>query len=733
MRCAVRKGFTLLETVFAVAVFGLVISMTMGSWLLFMHKSNRVNTQAGLDMDVRRVIERFRAEIRGTARETIIFYPANQEPYQAVGFAMAGSGTNGLVEMTADGSNILWRQSVVYHVWNQSPHQMRRTAFSNRNPDASYADRYNQIAAVVTSGRGDSACLAGESAQTVVMFENLHTGKLWHAEAKFDGYAPVANTHEKITFGSLSLGPGSHTVSFKAAGKNAAASGYALRLDRLTASVGGWPLEAELRAVSGSSAGPYSVGQGLAGAAYGLTAATAAVGDTLSVTVLNDAIEECVFIGEGRNVTFSNTVVRFDTDYQPSGFPEGVYAAKLDGQFGPNKNWSCAEQTANYRNDYFKPTNCVIRIPVMSDPSRTADGVPVLYGLKKEGFGPVFQLYKSTNNGGLDLQNPAFAVIDPAELPVYNSDLQPKLEPNALVALEFWQDGVKKADWAACAKLKTLELRPSRLVRIPMGSTLMLQFRVTVATYDTDCFTRFDMKRFDAKGVHIPGCWTVPGTGTNLLGVANWTGVSGLARHDFLPTLENVAVNFADGGDYISHVFDTCSAAGAAKSFAWEANLPSGATLAMYARSGNTLTEDGFGIADAAAWENVAEAASGGGFSGNTGRYVQFRSVFTAQPASQYPGLGGLGSAGPYRSATPKLRWARFTWDGEEKYVDVTADLLKSPDCGLFEVKVDGKPLVRGVTMEIEIFKDVLTQGGVKMERLRSAMTAEIEPRNSGK
>lgn len=73
-----------------------------------------------------------------------------------------------------------------------------------------------------------------------------------------------------------------------------------------------------------------------------------------------------------------------------------------------------------------------------------------------------------------------------------------------------------------------------------------------------------------------------------------------------------------------------------------------------------------------------------------------------------------------------------FTWDGEEKYVDVAAQLLKSPDCGIFRVDVDGRDLVQGVTMEIEIFKDVRTQGAAK-ERLRSAMTAEVEPRNSGK
>jgi hypothetical protein len=65
--------------------------------------------------------------------------------------------------------------------------------------------------------------------------------------------------------------------------------------------------------------------------------------------------------------------------------------------------------------------------------------------------------------------------------------------------------------------------------------------------------------------------------------------------------------------------------------------------------------------------------------------------------------------------------------------VDIAATMLKGPDCGRFLVEIDGQPLIRGVTMEIEIFKDIRMMGGLRKERLRSAMMAEIEPRNSGK
>ncbi|MDX9862688.1 MAG: prepilin-type N-terminal cleavage/methylation domain-containing protein, partial [Rhodospirillales bacterium] len=425
-----RKGFSLIEILFAVLIFAAVVGMAMGGWIQFLHKANITRTQAELDSDVRRVIERFRFEMRNTARETIVFYPSGAEPYEAVSFALpADQDADGLMDMV--GSNLLWRQTVIYHVWNHSPHQMRRTQFTNRNPDASLDDRYDQIATVVTDGDGVNACLSGEQTATVVLFENLFTGRLWHASSSYDGYAPQANTRERLSFGSLPLGPGAHTVNYTIIGKNPDSTGRRLRLDRFAATASGWPVEAEHH-LSGGIGGtvPYLVGQILASAAYGLVTPTSSDGQALALSLYNDAIEERVFIGEGRNVTFSNTVVRFDATDAPYGFAPGVQVAKLDGQFGTDRNWSCAEQTSHYRNTYFYATNCVVRIPVMADPQRNASGEPVAYGLRKDGYGPVFRLYKSLYNGNLQVLNPSFAVLAPEDVPTdYNSNLLPKLDP----------------------------------------------------------------------------------------------------------------------------------------------------------------------------------------------------------------------------------------------------------------------------------------------------------------
>ena len=736
----VRRGFTLTEMLIALAITTLAVVVAVGLWIMFMYKSLRANTQAELDMDVRNVIERFRTEVRNSARETIVFYPGQREPYEAVSFALASdTDGDGLMDMDVGGTNILWHQTVVYHVWNRSPYQMRRTLFLNRNPNASYADRYNQVAAVVMSGEGEGACLAGESATTSVMFQNLYTGRLWHATSRFDGYAPQPNVAEKITFGSLPLAPGVHKVNFKIVGKNPDSSARRLRLDQVFASVSGWPVEAELCSAEGVSAGPFFTGQGLSSAAYGLNAATAADGDTLSLTLRNDMIEECIFIGGGRNVGLSNTVVRFDMTNAPPPFLDGVYVAKLDGQY--KTAWWGSVQAEMYNNtdaegrdhtpsDYrFRPTtNYAVRIPVFGAYVRA------------DGYGPVFRMYKSAYNGGLQIYDPAYAVTTNLSSPSIESGV-------LLQRLSFWQNGVKKPSWNSCGA-GGVDLRPDGpLPPVPFGQGFMFSCHMvpSPATAGSGGAAWADIRAFDITA--SPGkawtCWAVPGTIAETAEIAmqnDWSGLGAqpLYRDDgtaILPGLVCMTVNYAEEGAYTSTVFDTRDEKGTTKSVSWEVDTPAGSAFKLYARGGNIRTADGFGIEDAADWQSASESANGGGFAGSNGRYVQFRCVFAAQQARTYPaegGAGGVVGTGPYCRDTPRVRRVCFNWPGEEKYVDVSATVLKGPDCGIFAVDVDGRELVQGVTMEIEIFKDIRTQTG-RRERVRSAMMAEVEPRNSGK
>jgi type II secretory pathway pseudopilin PulG len=720
MRKDFNCGFTLIETVISSALMAMIVVAAVGSWLLFLHKSNRVNQQAMLDLDARRAVESFRHEVRNGARETVMFYPEHQQPYEAIGFALAKDTDNdGLMDMDANGSNILWRETVVYHIWRGSDvPQMRRTFFDNRNNEMEHGDYYQQLETVVRTGSGTSACLPGERSSTKVLFENLFTGKLWHAEANFDCYAPVANTREEITFGSIPLGAGAHQVDLTITGKHPDSSGRRLHLDQLRLGVSGWPMEAESLVYGGSSASTVFIGPNLAGAAYGLDVATASDGNTISLLLYNDAIDEAEFIGAGRNVAFSNTVVRFDDEFFPAGRDQGSYATMLDGNYATA--WYVGKQTADgVRSVYFYPTNCLIRIPIMA-PWVSADG-----------YGPVFRLYKSLYNNNLQIINPHYAVAD---TPLDGSPPAPFFSADDNIPLEFYQNGARMSSWTACAKMDYVDLRPSETTRIEPLTTLMLTFEVRISNYKSDRGTASRMLR-----PGLPGCWimlpqtnAVSATGDIVMpDPATATNNFDTIELMQLPFLESMTVNYADQGDYISHVYDTRSDVSSDKIIKWESDIPTGAELRMYARSGNSISEDGFEISDASKWQNVTEISNGERLT-DAGRYLQFRAVMKSQAGAQPPNVSSTKTLGPYRRETPRLHRVLITWDGEEQYVDITGSLLKSPDCGIFKVEVDGKPLIKGVTMEIEIFKDIKTMGNRK-ERLRSTMMAEIEPRNSKK
>ena len=730
-----QAGLTLLELTFSLGIFALIVGMAMTSWTLFMQKSRIVNEQALLDIDVRRVIERFRAEVGNTSRDTLIFYPLNSSPYQAISFALPrDQDGDGLMDMAPGGTNLLWRDTVVYHVWNQSPHQMRRTIFHNRATNITYEARYAQVDNVVRVGNGTQACLQNETSETMILFENLFTGKLWHAEAQFDAYAPVANTRERVTYGTVPISSGEQHIRFTVVGSNPQATGTRrLTIDRFTATHSSWPIETEY-AIGNET--PTYIGQGLSSAAYAYKTPTCADGTGFELTYNNDTIEECLFIGEGRNVAISNTLVNFDKTIPSARLASGQYCVKLEGQF--TNAWSGIEQAGSSSQYHSYSTNPVIlvRIPILSDTTLNASGNPLAYGIRSDGFGPVFRVRQEASYyfPSCRIGAASFAIIKPTELPLNSPTVTSSSD---FIPLDIWESGSIVAthpNYSPSPNVysdRIYELRPASLTAIPAGSTLLLQFAIRRAKAYAPNSWNIGITHFNVSR-SIPGCWIYSTDNTNSLTLATWSSLPMVTQHAIIPIVETMVLNFAERGDYISHVYDTKDTASQAKTFSWEAYIPSGTTLAMYARSGNYLSADGFSITDAPDWINVAQASSGLAFSGNSGRFVQFRASFTAQRATNPPGYGGLGATGPFCSNTPRLQRAWFQCNGDARYVDVSADILKGPDGPLYSVKVNDQTLVRGVTMEIEIFKDVRGIGGVT-QRLRSSMTAEIDPRNSGK
>ena len=163
---------------------------------------------------------------------------------------------------------------------------------------------------------------------------------------------------------------------------------------------------------------------------------------------------------------------------------------------------------------------------------------------------------------------------------------------------------------------------------------------------------------------------------------------------------------YPQGGLYVSGIFDTHLDAPQYSNVSWNANTPSGTALAMQFRSGNSND-----LSDAADWAVLPV-----GTAPDTNRYVQFRA-------------GLLASAD--RLKTPQLKDVTVQWPGEPRVVDVAGTFTKGPDYGVFELTVDGRTLNTGIRIDLEIFEDVRGYyGGTK--RMRSSLTSEVRPRNTG-
>ena len=72
---------------------------------------------------------------------------------------------------------------------------------------------------------------------------------------------------------------------------------------------------------------------------------------------------------------------------------------------------------------------------------------------------------------------------------------------------------------------------------------------------------------------------------------------------------------------------------------------------------------------------------------------------------------------------TPKLQDVTITWKGGTEIVDIRATFLKSPTSGIYEMLIDGQPLITAITAELQIYKDARGTGGTR--RLTSGLTTE--------
>ena len=77
-----------------------------------------------------------------------------------------------------------------------------------------------------------------------------------------------------------------------------------------------------------------------------------------------------------------------------------------------------------------------------------------------------------------------------------------------------------------------------------------------------------------------------------------------------------------------------------------------------------------------------------------------------------------------------------MTWNGETRVADIGGTITQSPSNGIFEILLDGSNIIkRGVTIDLTIFEWVrgFSPAAGTSNLLTSTVSAEVEPRNTGK
>ncbi len=696
-----RQAHTIVEIMVAMALLTAVMGMGMSGWLYIVRGEMRNSTQAELDMDVRTTIEQLRSRLRLSSLGKIVFYrPAGAENFTAISFPLAvDSDGDGLIEMEG-GTNIIWDKTVVYHVWNRSPEQLRCTTFFPRNNSLTEAQVRQQLADVVTTGNG-SGTIDGSNATTQVVFANLFDWKLWPKGSKFDAYSSSLK-RELVTFGSVVVTPGVHTLSFRTSGKNPSSSGYKVGLDYLRASPSGSDREAEWQSVLAipSSVSPLRqyMTEGSWSDNYQMLFPATTTNQQLHFSIENDRWEETTFHTPGSLLDgVSLTKGTFGLSLEEN-------AIAMDGN---DYTWLAESQAPNTNASYVSDSDydkCAVRVLMK--------GANIIDGgfISANGQYPYIALvspsqygypYKRTRIRALSL-----GLVDDSD--GYSTAMN--LRTNTIRRMTYYSDTFDSWQWAWPETI-------SPYYQISRTNTYAVTFYVDALGATNNGAIAF--RQDPANKTH---CYVLRNAAIADVYEGRWSDKTNLTTSSRIPVVFGMYTFYPSNAVFTSGIFDTTKDDPVFKDILWNESLgvtgsgytdtPGSTALRMQVRS-----DDDPYMANAAAWSNVSVVGSSGSsldLVGN-GRFVQFRTTFLSDTWN-----------------APKLRNVKIRWNGDNKMVDVSAMVTRGPDYGEFEVLLDGTNLYKGVRIDLSIFKDITGFGG-KQTRMTSAMMAEVEPRNSEK
>lgn len=673
------RGFTFVEALVAAMITVLVITGALSTFIYGLRSWQAEAVKNEINIDLEGAMERIRQDLRlsSVGIGLMAFYPINASEYTAISFPMS-TVTNGLLQRE-DSGKIRWTKTVIYHVLPGDPDQLRRTVFSPRSTNATPSDLYTQLQSVVL---GTNTCLTNESVSEEVVFRNLVNLRIRPPEIMFDGYAPSYCKAPTFNWGSAVLSNGSHNLKFTIEGRNTNnTTGYKVGFDKFSLSPSASPREGEINLPL--NAHPHSPFY-----TYSLSGGSVAAQDMSS----NGASwsGNCQLTYNGVAVSNSITFVAPNDLWCDANFdnPPGIIASnvsrKTDDSFvasdpfipdiviSMNKgiNWTAAGCTEGTVSD--------VNIPSGVSPAV----INIIYG--------------GTNSAAAISMNGEwvrvlFAAGITNDLYIDNAKISRQLSGTNPVAgttsnLYFGGGSSKKilagtstnSDWV-----------PNYV--IDQTNNYLVQFDLYTGSENFN----------NALG------WTNSSVYLSALGTNMSKMIVGVSA---------LEVRYPSWGLYRSGIFDTQIDNPVYRTLHWTEVQPyPNGDIDIRVRSGDSPD-----LSDAGAWVSV------GYFQNNTdnniaslpyGRYVQYEALFA---------IDSTGLAGQHTN-TAILRDATIDWDVPTGLVDLQVDFAKGPDYGIVSATVDEQSFVKGLEIEMEIFK----QGPFGTNTAVGVM--EVRPLNTNK
>ncbi len=681
--CIARhQGFTFIEVAIAMSIMVIAVALAIGGFSYTAKSARRASVQAELDIGVQQAMERIKADMRLSALNHMVFYPDSAGPYEAVSFPMARDD-DGDGALEKDGNDkIEWDRTRIYHVWSGEPSQLRLTTFDPRNNNLSQEQRQLQIDTVVATGEGVAAP-NGANATTEILFENLFNWKITPNGSTYDGYADILQRDMEEVLGTCVLSSGPHTFEFRVIGKDSSSTGYQVGIDSLFASPSYSPREGEAQLPVTAQYGAAAISQYMSGGSWGgnhqLLFPASSVGHTVTLTLNNDQWEETNFRGTGHGTQDAKVI--FDENSNPKDF-----VVVLDGL---GSNWVAAVQTSDEfgRSSTNDVKGSAVRVLLRGDEMESGGYILLNGGRCKANF------KAGASGSGLEIES--VYIAEAADHTNTTMDAAGGTEVEMLASAFQIPAGADM--WTGITDFP-----------IDKNKSYVVTFLVKNAT-GWGSAHEWD----ELNDPAVQECFIIPGSNSpTLLDLADplWSTRSDVLATNGVIALQSIFTTYPTNGFYDSRIFDTHNSAPSYKEMLWNDSTPSNTTIRMKVRSGNA--ED---LSDAADWSSVPNTGQGWIAPGDK-RYIQFQAQLRADPSG---------------FATPQLKDVTIDWTGESTMVDIGGTFTKGPDYGIFQLRVDGEPLKMGVSIDLEIYKEVLGHRGKQM--VTSGLTTEIEPRNTGK